>query len=196
VRRVGSGCEFVYIGRLSTEKGVDLLIQAWAAAFPAGGHTLRIIGEGPERRRLEALAMSTSKHGSIVFDGQLDRTGVDEALLRARAVIIPSRCYEVFPRVACEAYAFGVPVVGYRVGSLNSIVRHNETGLLCDRDVTTSLRDALYALGERPDLSRRLGEGARRFYDGHLHPAVTTKKLIDIYRSVVVCGERPTKAFA
>ena len=76
--------------------------------------------------------------------GQLGREEALEHVRRARAVVMPSIWYEVFPRIVAEAYALGVPVIASRLGSLAEVVADGETGLL-------------FEPGDAADLARALG---------------------------------------
>jgi glycosyltransferase involved in cell wall biosynthesis len=112
------GGGIVYAGRLSHEKGVDVLVEAVARL--GGGH-LDIVGDGPERTRLEALA-ATRAPGRVQFHGRVPRERVLH-LLRAGAVAaMPSRCHDNQPMAVLEAFGCGVPVVATNLGGLPELV--------------------------------------------------------------------------
>jgi glycosyltransferase involved in cell wall biosynthesis len=169
---------FLCLSRLYPEKGVDLLLDAWGQAFPGGGERLRIVGSGELdaelRRRAEPLA-------GVGFTGQLPRDEGLRILSEARALIIPSRWYEVFPRIVAEAYALGIPVVASRLGSLAEIVHDGETGILFEPEDAGGLAQALRRLAGDPAEARRLGAEARREYDRNLTPQATVDRLLEIY---------------
>jgi glycosyltransferase involved in cell wall biosynthesis len=95
--------------------------------------------------------------------------------------VVPSRWYEVFPRIVAEAYALGVPVIGSRLGSLEEIIADGETGLHVTAGDPADLARALRALAGDAALAGRLGDGARREYERSLSPAATTDRLLEIY---------------
>jgi glycosyltransferase involved in cell wall biosynthesis len=160
------------------EKGVDVLVRAYAAAFPDGGPGLTVIGSGEQEQELRQLAAGLS---GVDILGQLPRA---EALARvrgARALVVPSRWYEVFPRTVVEAYALGVPVVASRLGSLAEIVRDGDTGLLARPGDAEDLGRRLALLARSDELSLLLGASARRAYEARYSPDVTTAALLEIY---------------
>ena len=155
-----------YAGRLSHEKGPDVLIRALA------GTSLRgvVIGEGPERESLERLAGELGV--DVAFLGLQPKPRVRELLAAAAAVVIPSRCVENCPLTAIEAMALGRPVVGSRVGGLPDLVEHGDQGLLVDPDEPEALRGALLRLDADPDLGEMMGRrGRARAVDRHSAPA-------------------------
>jgi len=169
---------FLCLSRLYPEKGVDVLLDAWEREFPDGGPRLRIVGSGELeselRRRAEPLA-------GVEFTGQAAREEGLRMLASARALIVPSRWYEVFPRIVAEAYALGVPVVASRLGSLAEIVHDGETGLLVEPGDAGDLASALRRLAADPGEAARLGEEARREYERSLSPAAKVERLLEIY---------------
>jgi glycosyltransferase involved in cell wall biosynthesis len=155
-----------------------VLLDAWGRAFPDGGERLRVVGSGELdaelRRRAEPLA-------GVEFTGQLPREEGLRILSEARALVVPSRWYEVFPRIVAEAYALGIPVVASRLGSLAEIVHDGETGILFDPEDADGLAQALRRLAGDPAEARRLGEQARLEYERKLTPRATVERLLQIY---------------
>ena len=119
LRRDVPGRGFVCLARLGPEKGVAVLLDAWAGAFPDGGEGLTVIGSGELERELRSIAENIP---GVVMTGQLGREDALEHVRRARAVVMPSIWYEVFPRTVVEAYALAVPVVASRLGSMTEVV--------------------------------------------------------------------------
>jgi glycosyltransferase involved in cell wall biosynthesis len=149
----------VYVGRLSVEKGVDTLLNAVRGL----DCTVEIIGDGPERARLEAIAGD-----NVVFLGQQPTPVVMERVKAARLLAVPSRWYEGFPVVVLEAMAAGTPVLASRIGSLAEIVQHERTGLLLPPNDTAAWRDALMDLLCAKARARGFGEqGRARFLEKH-----------------------------
>ncbi|HYX84814.1 MAG TPA: glycosyltransferase family 4 protein [Gaiellales bacterium] len=169
---------FVCLSRLAPEKGVDVLLDAWGQAFPTGDARLRVVGAGELDSALRSRA---ARLVGVEFTGQVPRERGLEILADARALVIPSRWYEVFPRIVAEAYALGVPVIASRLGSLAEIVADDRTGLLVDPGDPANLARALRTLAEDAELARRLGVEARRAYERNLSPEATTDRLLEIY---------------
>jgi glycosyltransferase involved in cell wall biosynthesis len=103
--------ELLFVGRLAVQKNVDALLHA-ATALRAEGRDVRvrIIGDGPERRRLQALTDRLGLAGAVAFDGRRDQTEIQAAYARATALVLPST-HEGMPLVLLEAMAAGTPVV-------------------------------------------------------------------------------------
>jgi glycosyltransferase involved in cell wall biosynthesis len=165
----------VFVGRLSPEKGVRLLLEAWRGL---GDVPLAIVGEGPEEAALRRLAADLP---GVRFSGRLSAEGVQEELARAAFGVVPSLWYENFPRVVAEAFAAGRPVVGARETALAELVEPERTGLLFDRGDATSLARACRRLSGDAALCARLGREARRHYEDHWTPAHTLEQLERIY---------------
>lgn len=152
------------IGRLSREKGFDLLIRAAAAARTP--FRLVLLGEGPSARRLHNLAESLGIADWIEFAGFQANP---YAWLRRTAVfVLPSR-YEGFPNSLLEAMALGVPCIATRCPTgPEEIVTDDVDGLLVPVEDPTALAAAIDRLLEDPALRERLGGAARervRAYD-------------------------------
>ena len=169
---------FLCLSRMAPEKGVDVLLDAWGQAFPNGDARLTIIGSGELDAALRARAATLN---GVEFTGQLPRERGLEILAASRALVVPSRWYEVFPRIVAEAYALGVPVIASRLGSLAEIIADGETGLHSEPGDATDLARALRALHDDRDLAERLGVGARAEYVLNLSPGATTDRLLEIY---------------
>ena len=150
-RRVGPGRYFLVLSRLSPEKGVAELVEAWG---PDLGE-LRIVGDGPERAAIERLA----RDRGVDVERPVAPDEVPSLLLGARALLVPSVCYESSPRVAVEAYAAGVPVIASRIGGLPEAVVEGETGLTVRPGERGGWAEAARLLLD-DDISCRFGEAA------------------------------------
>jgi glycosyltransferase involved in cell wall biosynthesis len=148
----------VFAGRLSHEKGVDVLIQAVAERPEI---VLEIAGDGPARAELEALASDLGAADRVSFHGRL---GTDELrdLLRGSCVsVIPSRWYENQPLAILEAFAAGLPVVGTALGGTPELIEPGVDGGLVPPNDPGALGGALAALVADPDLAFRMGKAGR-----------------------------------
>jgi glycosyltransferase involved in cell wall biosynthesis len=157
-RRRGPGEHFLYLGRLSPEKGVATAIAAWHEGLPR----LVVAGDGPQGPKLRAVA-----GGNVEFVGAVPPAKVPVLLSRARAVVAPSTCYEGAGKSVLEAYAAGVPVIASRIGGLTEAVEDGVTGFLVPPGDRTALTEA--ALRMSDDAScERMGHAAwRRWRDRH-----------------------------
>jgi glycosyltransferase involved in cell wall biosynthesis len=177
-RREGPGGYMVFLGRLSPEKGVDLLLDAWS---PELGELL-VVGDGPARAELEARA---ARHGpSVRFLGSQPRERCMELLRAARALVVASRWYETFGLGVVEAYAHGVPAIGPAFGPFPDLVQDGRTGLLFAPGDSGDLRSKLVRLAD-PEVSMQMGEEAWRSYEASYTPERNLVQLLEIYREAI-----------
>ncbi|MBL8670573.1 MAG: glycosyltransferase family 4 protein [Alphaproteobacteria bacterium] len=166
--------DLLYVGRLSREKGVSVLLQAWAAALRApdlsADARLVIAGDGPDRAALEAEARSAGIAGRVRFLGRVPRERLPRLYRRAVAVVLPSFT-EALPLSLIEAAACGAPAIATAVGGTPEFVVHGETGILVPAGDPASLRAAIARVIGAPALAAALGRmaalrAARRFSIG------------------------------
>ena len=139
----------LYCGRLSREKGVSLLIRAFARALYAVPEAhLQIAGDGPERSTLERLASSLDIDDNVTFTGRLTRDRVEEEMAGAWAVVAPSLWAEPFGLIALEAIVHGVPVIASATGGLAELVEHGVSGLLFPNGNERALSECIRAVAE------------------------------------------------
>jgi len=145
----------VFLGALVPEKGADLSIEAVAATSRV---QLLIVGDGPERRHLEAQAARVAP-GRVVFAGGL--SDARPAYVAADVVALPSRGGDSMPAVLIEAGLMGLPAVSTPVEAIPEIVIAKQTGELVPVDNARALADAIDAIISRPQRARELGRAAR-----------------------------------
>src|SRR5258706_326311 len=124
--RTSEGRSVLFIGRLSAEKGVKVLVEAWkkiSAPIP-----LVIMGDGPLRHLLEAEA-PTRGLANITFTGWRTRAEILVAMKQASVVVIPSVWYEGFPMTLLEAFAGGTPLICSNLRGLGETVEHCRAAL-------------------------------------------------------------------
>ena len=173
------GKVFVYFGRLSEEKGLATLIRAAAAA----GTRLLVIGSGPALTELRGLALRIA--ADVEFLGYRTGESLHEAIRGARAVVLPSECYENAPISVLEAYALGKPVIGARIGGIPELIRENETGLSFESANGAALSAALRDMSERPDAAiEAMGQAGRQWVERDFTAAVYQARIIDTYRDL------------
>ncbi|MEM1072215.1 MAG: glycosyltransferase family 4 protein [Planctomycetota bacterium] len=123
------------VARLSSEKGVDTALAAWSKVLDQVPEArLRVIGDGPERTRLESQARELGLSGSVDFLGQVSASVLPKTLEGSWLQLVPSRWHEPFGLVAAEALMRGVPVLASAMGGLCEIVRDGVTGRLLPPD--------------------------------------------------------------
>lgn len=176
---VGSRTGFLYVGRLSAEKGLDTLLRAWTGKdFP-----LTIIGDGPMVSEVEVAAKANS---AIRFLGPRPRDFVLREIAQASAVIVPSVWYENFPMTIVESFAHGTPVIASNIGALPHIVQDGKNGLLFS---TSDHRDLASIVTTHSDMSSEqkllLSRSAYQVYQDNLSPEACLASLEAIYQSVL-----------
>jgi glycosyltransferase involved in cell wall biosynthesis len=152
--------EVLYVGRLSSEKLVDDLLRMMATLARAGelpaGTRLRLIGDGPERPRLEALARELAIFDRVEFVGVVPNEDLPQHLLRARAFVSTLTGTSLREAALC-----GLPVVAYDVDWLSGLLVHEQHALLVPhRDFVALGRELRRLLGDAA-LRRRLSENIR-----------------------------------
>lgn len=147
------GGEVLYVGRLTKLKSVDVLL---AAMRRLPGETLRIVGDGPERRPLERAASDLS---NVIFTGRLDHRQAMAMLARAKVLVLPSQ-HEGQPNILMEAMTRGVPVVATDVGGVPDLVEHGRTGWLVRPGDAAAIANAIRAISSDRALRDRLGQQA------------------------------------
>ena len=174
----------VFVGRLTHEKGVSSLVRAWSAWAMASGSApeLRIVGEGVLRAELEALAVNLP----VRFLGKLSSSAAQAEIARAKLLIVPSECFEGFPMVIREAFAFGTPVAVSDLGPLPSIVRQGVSGVVFDSGNPGALFRAVQDVWQTPGLLERLSGGARAAFEAHYTEDVNYKALIGVYDRAIL----------
>lgn len=153
----------VYGGRLSEEKGVEMVIEV-AKQLP--DIQFKIVGTGPEEGRLHALA-----HGNdnIEFVGFRSGDALQEMYRNALAMMIPSRVHENFPLSALESLALGTPVVGSHVGGMPEVVEDHVTGLLVQPTDVRGWVEAVMRLAYDEDFRLKLARAARLSVETTFH---------------------------
>jgi glycosyltransferase involved in cell wall biosynthesis len=176
----GAGDYLIYVGRLSEEKGIIPLIEAWRRVQSRG--RLLIAGDGP---LLEAVKSAAEQSPSIEFLGTQPLRHVYELMGDARALVLPSVCYEGMPRTVIEAFSRGTPVISSRHGAMREMIREGETGWLVEPGDVGELTGALEAvLGQRSDVAnmRRL---ARMEYEWKYTAKRNLELLIGTYNRAI-----------
>ena len=135
--RAARGPHILYFGRLSPEKGVDLLIDAAAAA----NAPLVVVGDGPQRSALENQARALG--APVQFTGHLKGAALWAQVEAATAVALPSLWYEIAPKSVLEAQAHGKPVIASRIGGLPELVAPGENGFLVEPGDRVGLAETL-----------------------------------------------------
>jgi glycosyltransferase involved in cell wall biosynthesis len=171
------GSYALFAGRLSPEKGVITLLQAWRRLphIP-----LHIAGDGPMLGQVRAFASSVK--GNIKVLGRCSRLKLFQLMKEARYLLFPSQCYENFPMVIAEAFACGLPVIGSRLGAAAEMVEHGRTGLLVRPGDEEHLAETADRLWNSQAASSSMGREARAEFEAKYDRQRNYERLLEIYR--------------
>jgi len=171
----------LFVGRLSREKGLVTLLNAWKGL---SGLKLKLVGAVGDDPTVLELIRSRDVNDVEVF-GQVSRDAVLELLKGAAVLIFPSVLYESFGLSIVEAYACGVPVIASRLGAMAEIVKHGSTGLLFAAADSVDLAEKVKWAVEHPDEMNRMGLCARQAYSNHYTAEHNYKMLMSIYDKAI-----------
>lgn len=184
------------VGRLSREKAHIDLISAFkhlAEINPATRSTIVIVGEGPERARLEAVAASLRPSERVIFAGEV--SNVQPYYAAADVVVLPSHS-EGSPYVLLEAMAAKVPIVATAVGGVPEMVQDEESALLVPPRDPHAMAAAIARLLTDAELAHKLTANAFTLVVTRYSPETYVRSLLAIYREVISTStRRNTPAF-
>jgi exopolysaccharide biosynthesis WecB/TagA/CpsF family protein len=175
----------LYAGRLSAEKGVDVLLRAWALLLRSG-FRLVIAGDGPESAALRQLATSCqSPDKPIEFAGALPPSEVRALMARSRVVVAPSLVAETFGMTVIEAFASGRPAIVTDIGGQSEVVDHGTNGYRIPTGDPRDLAAAMEACMVCGAVVDRMGANARGAYLSRFTPARNLDRLVEVYREAI-----------
>ena len=174
-----TGDEFVYVGRLSEEKGILPLLHAWKAS----NYKLKIFGTGPLQEEVEKICQHSD---NIQYFGFQNKDILRKHMAAASAVIVPSICYESMPLAVLEAYSLGIPVLASNVGILGEMVVPLYTGMLFDPHNHSQL---IQRLGEwtalDPEKKQEIKANCREEFLKKYQLKIVMKQLEACYQAVL-----------
>ena len=171
----------VYMGRLSPEKGLFNLLEAWKKI---SGVTLKVIGDGIIRNELEEFVVR-EKIPNIEFLGFIDGTKRIEILEKAMFSVLPSQCFENMPYAALESFACGVPIIASRIGGLGELVTDGVTGFLFEVGNTDDLIRKVSKLINNEQLLLEMRYNTRRHAEERFSEDIAYKGIMDVYNKTM-----------
>ena len=175
----------LYLGRLSSEKGVETLLRTHASS--GARWRLMIAGTGP------LLADLQRKYPSAEFTGHLAGIELEAAIKRAALIVVPSEWNENSPISILEAMAYGKPIVASQIGGIPELVREGKTGLLFDPGNVDQLSDKITMLLGNRGLREAFGRKAREIVEAEYSLKAHGSALISLYDAVVGSTESRKK---
>ena len=156
---------FVYVGRFSKSKGIDVLLKAFKRLLLTYPECrLALIGSGSEYNRIKKLAKELNIEKSATFVGYLPFEKVLKFLdEKGFGTVVPSLWEEAFGRVVVESMAMGVPVIASRMGGMTELITDKQTGLLVQPGDESSLLHAMEALINKKELYKNISSNSLKY---------------------------------
>ena len=180
---VGQGDQnfVLFAGRLSQEKGISSLIDAWQSHSP--DIALKIVGDGPLADQVKEAAESNPL---IEWLGRKPFTEVLELMGQAKTVVIPSVFYETFGRIIIEAYSSGTPVVASRIGAMQELVLDGETGRFFEPGNSADLMAKVKSVLSDENARQQMRTRARQEFESKYTFDHNFHMLLDIYDQAII----------
>lgn len=179
-KRKASGEYALFFGRLSSEKGIFTLLNAWKNI----NYELRIAGEGPLKRETEEFIQNNNIR-CVKLLGALNGNEVKKALNGCKFVIVPSEWYEPAARTIIESFSQGIPVVASNIGGNSELVKDNYNGFLFEAGNVRDLKNKVNLLIRDGGIFKKTGENAFKSYVLNYSSDKNYADLIKIYKSLL-----------
>ena len=176
----GKGEYALFVGRLSSEKGIETMLTAWK--YLGTKIPLKIIGDGPLSQR---VAEATKQISGVEWLGRRALREVYDLMGEAAFVVFPSEWYETFGRVAVEAFAKGTPVVAANIGAIAELVESGRTGLLFHPGDAQDLAAKVEQILSQPAKLNQMRQEARAEFEAKYTAEQNYQMLMDIYEQVL-----------
>jgi glycosyltransferase involved in cell wall biosynthesis len=183
----GRGGYALFVGRLSPEKGVGTMLEAWERL--EGGIPLKVVGDGPLRER---VAETAGRHPCVEYLGYRPAEEVQALLKEASMLVLPSEWYEGFSRVAAEAFASATPIIAGDLGAATELVEHGRTGLRFRPGDAEDLAARARWFFSHPEEHARMRREVRAEYEAKYTAERNYRMLIGLYDSAL--GRKPAPA--
>ncbi len=172
----------IFTGRIHPQKNLDVLVDAWPQVFQATGASLILVGQGPERGRLEARAETLGLAQQIRFLGPVD--DVADALRAADLFVLPSVA-EGMSNSLLEAMASALPCVASNIGGNQDLLGPSETGLLVSGNDPRDWAVALVTILNDPARCQKLGASGRRRVEEEFAIRPIVNRYLALYRELL-----------
>ncbi len=171
----------LYVGRISTEKGVEMMVKAWGRVK---NFTLKVMGEGPLLQTLRDY-VAREKITNVELLGFQSQKDYEQLLRNAKVVVVPSINNDNFPRVMVEAYGNGVPVIGSSLGGIKEYIKDQKTGLVFKVGDQEDLVRKINWVIENQEECANMRTSARKEYEEHYTADKNYDILKRIYREAI-----------
>jgi glycosyltransferase involved in cell wall biosynthesis len=178
VRRKKSGGYFLFLGRISGEKGISFLLEFFKEH---GQYKLIVAGDGDQIDFFK----KNYNCPNIFFEGFVKGENKTKLIQEAEALIVPSVWYENYPISIVESFSIGIPVIGSKIGGIPYIVKDEENGLLFETNNKVILKEKIDKIYRNYEFRERLGNNARNYYLEKMEMSNNIKILGKIYKKVI-----------
>ncbi len=178
------GYHFLFVGRLSPEKGISTLLKA-TELYP---FKLKIIGDGSMRQE---VVQHAAKYPNVEYLGYQKLDRVEQELKTSRGLIFTSEWLETFGMTIIEAFSTGTPAIAAKIGGAAQLVEDGINGLHYTPGNAAELAEKARILAQNPTLVRKLGANARQSYEAHYTPEANYRMLLAIYEDVIRARKKP-----
>lgn len=169
---------FLYVGRLTQDKGIEILLKAFAGTE----HELQIIGDGP----LKGKVLKAEKENSnIKYLGLRSNNQIINILKKSTALIFPSMWYEGMPMTIHEAFSTGTPVISSKLGAMETLIKDHHNGLFFEAGNYKDLREKLDHWNSL-ESKESFFVNARKTYEDKYTPNINLSTQLAIYNSAIV----------
>ena len=182
---LSSAPTIAFAGRLVREKGVDVLLRAFAllkSRLPEA--KLVICGDGPDRKRIENLILELNLPDDVSMRGFLPTRQVVETFRRSWVVAVPSVWEEPFGHVGIEAMMNGIPIVASKIGGLAEIVEDGRTGFVVPPNDSEALSSALLKIAGDRQMAETMGRAAHERAMARFSEEELVRRFVNVYRSI------------
>ena len=176
----GDGGYALFVGRLSVEKGLGVMLDAWRQLD--GKIPLKILGDGPMASLVTEAAQQMPE---IEWLGRRPFEEVYDIVGKAAFLVFPSEWFETFGRVAIEAFAKGTPVVASNIGAIAELIEHKHNGMLFRPSDPTDLADKIKWLLDHPQELSQMRSASRTEFEAKYTAEDNYKRLIEIYQGAL-----------
>jgi glycosyltransferase involved in cell wall biosynthesis len=179
VKEGQKGNHFLFIGRLSKEKGINVLLEA----FKGTDYELHIGGKGPLLKEVQKAA---TEYRNIKYLGYLDKKGVQQAMYECTALVFPSIWYEGLPMTLIEAFALGKSIMVTKMGVMEIVIKHQYNGLQFEPGDPDDLRKQLNYWQNLDEAEKEIYRKNVIFvYNASYTPGQAMSQLINLYKAIV-----------
>jgi glycosyltransferase involved in cell wall biosynthesis len=170
----------LFVGRLEPRKGIDYLIRSMK------GTDIKsvIVGEGPDRVRLEELAKRNNVSSNIIFTGSVPEEDLRHLYAGANFFVLPS-ISEGLPLTVLEAMSSGTPVVANNINGIPEVVQHGYNGLLVEPANINSFKYNMQTLVNEVRLCKIMGQRARTTVEKNYSWEAVAKRVAEVYKKLV-----------